>query len=167
MQDVLNDINNADGNTNPANKVTASLNATGNGIVLSDASTGSGVLSVTPLNASPAAQQLGIDQTASASSPGQITGTDNNPLQPQGLFSSLTQLREAPFEQRHGGITAAAGNLTNASRGHRGTGHRGPREQDVPSRQSAATERTDAAPAGALAAQRHRFRDRRDAAPAA
>lgn len=141
VQDVLNDINNADGNTNPANKVTASLNTTGNGISLSDASTGSGVLSVTPLNASSAAQQLGIAQTASASSPGQITGQDNNPLQPQGLFSSLTQLRDALLNNDTNGITAAAGHLTNAAgQITEAQGIVGAREQDVASRQSSATD---------------------------
>lgn len=140
VQDVLNAINNADGNTNPAGKVTASLNTTGNGISLSDASTGTGVLTVTPLNASTAAQQLGIAQTASASTPGKIAGTDENPLQPRGLFSALTQLRDALLNNDTSGITAAAANLTNAaSQITEAQGIVGAREQDVSSRQSAAT----------------------------
>ena len=59
VQDVLNSINNADGNTNPANKVTAALNTSGNGFSLTDASTGSGTLSVTELNASSAGAATG------------------------------------------------------------------------------------------------------------
>ncbi len=140
VQDVLNDINNAGGNTSPANKVTASLNTTGNGISLSDASTGSGKLAVTPLNASSAAGQLGIAQTATSSMPGQIPGTDNNPLQPEGLFSSLAQLRDAHLNNDTSGITAAAGNLTNAAAQiTEAQGIVGAREQDVSSRQSDAT----------------------------
>src|SRR5581483_4189106 len=90
IQDVLNDINNADGNTNPANHVTAGMNATGNGISLTDASTGPGALTVTSLNSSVAASQLGILKTASSASPGSIAGDDVNPLQPAGIFTTLT-----------------------------------------------------------------------------
>jgi len=141
VQDILNRINSADGNTTPANKVTASLNASGNGISLTDASTGSGVLTVTELNASSAAQQLGIDKTANSATPGQITGDDNNPLEPQGLFSSLTQLRDALLNNDTPGITASAGNLTkDASRVTQVQGIVGAREQDVAARKTAATD---------------------------
>ena len=79
VQDVLDRINNADGNTAAATHVTAALNPTGNGIQLSDASSGSGTLTVSPLNASEAAAQLGIYKTAPSATPSVITGDDNNP----------------------------------------------------------------------------------------
>ncbi len=108
VQDVLNRINSADGNTTPATQVTASLNPTGNGIQLSDASSGGGLLTVTAINASSAAAQLGLAKTAAGATPGLITGDDDNPVQPQGLFSSLAMLRDALLSNDTAGITRAA-----------------------------------------------------------
>jgi flagellar hook-associated protein 3 len=138
IQDVLNRINNADGNTNPLTRVTASLNPNGNGIQLSDASTGSATLTVTPLNSSSAAAQLGI--AGSAAAPGILTGTDTNPLQPQGLFSSLTMLRDALLNNDTAGIAQAASLLAkDGSRAIRTRGIVGAREQDVSGRKDDAT----------------------------
>jgi flagellin-like hook-associated protein FlgL len=138
IQDVLNRINNADGNTNPLTRVTASLNPTGNGIQLSDASTGSASLTVTPLNSSSAAAQLGI--AGSAAAPGVLSGTDTNPLQPQGLFSSLTMLRDALLNNDTAGIAQAAALLAkDGSRAIRTRGIVGAREQDVSGRKDDAT----------------------------
>jgi flagellar hook-associated protein 3 FlgL len=141
VQDVLNRINNADGNTAAATHVTASMNPTGNGIQLSDASSGSGALTVTAVNASEAASQLGIYKTAPSTTPGVITGDDNNPLQPQGTFSSLTMLRDALLRNDTQGIAQAASLLQkDASRATDAHGLVGAREQDVASRQTSATD---------------------------
>ena len=140
IQDVLNLINNADGNTAAGNKVTASLNTTGNGIELSDASSGSGALSVTQLNGSQAATQLGIAKTAPSATPGVIAGDDNNPLQPQGIFSTLSMLRDALLNNDTAGITQAGALLqTDNSRAINAGGVVGAREQDVSTRQSEAS----------------------------
>src|SRR5205823_2010185 len=69
VQDLLNRINGADGNTNPATRVVPTLNALGNGITLTDPTSGpppSGSLTVTALNSSSAAHQLGIDNASTA-----------------------------------------------------------------------------------------------------
>jgi flagellin-like hook-associated protein FlgL len=137
----LHDQVDADGNTNPANAVTASLNTTGNGIGLSDASVGSGTLTITGLNASQAADQLGIRKTASGSAPGVINGDDTNPLQPQGIFSTLTLLRDALLSNDTAGITQAATLLQkDGQRAIKAQGSIGAREQDVAGRKTAATD---------------------------
>jgi flagellar hook-associated protein 3 FlgL len=141
VQDVLDRINNADGNTAAATHVTAALNPTGNGIQLSDASSGSGTLTVSPLNASEAAAQLGINKTAPGATPGVITGDDNNPLQPQGIFSSLTMLRDALLSNDTQGISQAATLLQkDATRALDAHGLVGAREKDVTARKSALTD---------------------------
>ena len=108
VQDVIAKINSADGNTNPATQVTASLNTTGNGLELSDASVGAGTLTVSALNASAVPQQLGILKTAGSATPGVINGDDVNPLQPTGLFSSLALLRDSLLKNDNSGIMRAA-----------------------------------------------------------
>lgn len=65
--DVINEINAATGG-----KVTASLATTGSGIVLTDSAGGTGPLSVSALNNSNAASQLGLNVAASGNT---ITGT--------------------------------------------------------------------------------------------
>ncbi|HVS72428.1 MAG TPA: flagellar hook-associated protein FlgL [Phycisphaerae bacterium] len=137
IQDVLNAINNADGNTNPATKVTAALNATGNGISLTDASTGSGSLGVASTNGSSAAADLGLTGSTSAAT---LNGQDVNPISPTGLFSSLIMLRNALLNNDTAGIeragTLLAQNSTQITTAH---GVVGAREQDISSRQTAAT----------------------------
>jgi flagellin-like hook-associated protein FlgL len=135
VQDLLNRINTADGNTNPATQVTASLNSTGNGIQLSDASAGPGLLTVAALNASEAALQLGLLKTAPAGTPALITGDDQNPLQPQGLFSSLTLLRDSLLKNDNQGISQAATLLAkDGARVIKARGIVGAREKDVAGR---------------------------------
>ena len=137
VQDVLNAINNAAGNTSPGTKVTASLNPTGNGIQLSDASTGSGVLSVASVNNSQAAAQLGLPPSAAAGTPGVINGTDTNPVAATGVFSSLIALRNALLNNDTAGITAAGTALTAASQNViNAQGVVGARAQDVSNRQT-------------------------------
>jgi len=113
VQDVINAINSADGNSGSANPVVAQLNPTGNGIMLNDPSTGSGKLAVTALNSSTAAGDLGLAQTATASNPGVINGSDVNPIEPASLFSSLLALRNALASNDTAGINRAAAMLTN------------------------------------------------------
>jgi flagellar hook-associated protein 3 FlgL len=138
VQDVLNRINNADGNTDPVTQVSAALNAVGNGMQLSDASTGTGTLTVTALNGSQAAGQLGIARAAG--SPGIITGDDTNPLQPQGVFSSLSLLREALLRNDNAGIMQAAAMLAkDGTRAIRVRGIVGAREKDVSGRKDDVT----------------------------
>ncbi len=138
IQDVLNKINSADGNTG-ANKVTASLNTTGNGIKLVDASSGPGALTVADLNGSTAADALGIHKTAS-SPPGTINGDDVNPVEPQGLFSSLIALKNALLNNDSAGITQAGTLLqTDSTTVITATAMVGAREQDIATRKTTLT----------------------------
>src|SRR5262249_45646260 len=105
IQDVINKINNAAGNTGSPN-VVASLNPNGNGIQLVDNSVGSGALTVTELNGSQAAAQLGIFKTATSPA-NTITGDDVNPVVPAGLLTSLMKLRDALRNNDTAGITEA------------------------------------------------------------
>jgi flagellar hook-associated protein 3 FlgL len=137
VQDVLNRINNADGNTAAGTKVTASLNATGNGIALTDASSGPGTLTVTAVNASGAAADLGIAKTGAG---GVMQGEDVNPVQPAGVLSSLTLLQNALLGNDNAGIAQAAALLAkDSSRAVKARGIVGAREKDVSARKDEAT----------------------------
>jgi len=72
LQEVINLINSATGNT----AVTASYDREGNGILLTDSSGGTGNFSVTALNGSSAASDLGILKSVDADT---IEGDDLNP----------------------------------------------------------------------------------------
>jgi flagellar hook-associated protein 3 FlgL len=140
IQDVIDKINNADGNTGANPKVTASLNSTGNGIQLSDASTGTGALTVTDLNGSTAADSLGIAGTANSATKGTINGTDVNPVEPQGLFSSLILLRNALLKNDTAGITQAGTLLqANSNQVITATGAVGAQMSDISTRQDSIT----------------------------
>jgi flagellar hook-associated protein 3 FlgL len=99
--DVLNLINNDANNLNPATRVVASLNPSGNGIQLFDGNTtGTDTLSITNTFGSNAAVDLGLiprgQTTASGTSTAAgdtLTGADNNPLEVSGLFNSLLRLK--------------------------------------------------------------------------
>jgi flagellar hook-associated protein 3 FlgL len=108
VQAVLNQINAAAGG-----KFTAGFATTGNGIVLTDNTTGGGTLTVTPLNFSTAAADLGL--TASPASGGVITGKDVNGVSTPGIFSGLQKLRDALRSNDTSGITAAAEGLKSES----------------------------------------------------
>jgi flagellar hook-associated protein 3 len=136
VQDILTKINTADGNTGP-NAVTASLNPTGNGIHLADASAGPGTLTVTNLNGSLAASDLGILKTAPAATPDTITGDDVNAVEPKGLFASLIKLRNALLNNDTRGIQRAAESLEDdGQKVTTANGVIGAREQDVQARQT-------------------------------
>lgn len=72
LQEVINSINTATGNTN----VTASYDREGHALLLTDTSTGSNDLAVTILNSSSAASDLGILKSVAAST---LEGDDLNP----------------------------------------------------------------------------------------
>jgi flagellar hook-associated protein 3 FlgL len=138
VQDVLDRINNAVGNADPATKVTARLNATGNGIQLADASGGTGTLTVTAVNGSEAASDLGLAGTAGTD--GMIHGTDANTVQPSGVLSSLTMLQNALLSNDNAGIARAAELLAkDAARAIKARGLVGAREKDVAARKDDAT----------------------------
>jgi flagellar hook-associated protein 3 FlgL len=98
--DVIAAINTAGGGT-----VTAALAASGNGIVLADIAGGIGATTVTSINGSGAAEDLGLD-TASAG--GVVTGRDVAPVRASGVFAHLASLRDALQRGDQAGITAAA-----------------------------------------------------------
>jgi flagellin-like hook-associated protein FlgL len=93
---------------------------------------------VTALNGSGAAGQLGIAKAAAAA--GVINGDDVNPLQPQGVFSSLTLLRDSLLKNDNAGIAQAAALLAkDGARAIKARGLAGAREKDVSSRKDDVT----------------------------
>ena len=86
IQDVLDKINAAD-----PGHLTASLNAVGNGVSLTDDS-GAGTLTVADSELS---RRLGIAGSESTGAAGALVGTDVNPQQPSGALSILSQLEHA------------------------------------------------------------------------
>ena len=106
VQDVIDDINTADA----GGGVTASFATTGNGIVLTDSTGGGGTLSVTPINASPAAGELGLTNAAVGNV---INGGDVNALPARGIFSDLQALADGLKAGSVDQINAAAQGLQN------------------------------------------------------
>jgi flagellar hook-associated protein 3 FlgL len=104
VQDVINTINAA------AGYAMASFSTTGNGIVLADNTAGPNNFSVTSLNYSTAAADLGIQASTSSNT---ITGADVNPVEATGIFADLSQLQTALETNDTAGITAAATKLAN------------------------------------------------------
>jgi flagellar hook-associated protein 3 FlgL len=103
VQDVIDQINTAAGG-----KVTASFATTGNGIVLTDNTTGTGALSVASINSSTTAADLGLTTPANGNT---ITGKDVNPVGAPGLLGDLQKLSAALRSNDTDGITAAAQSL--------------------------------------------------------
>jgi flagellin-like hook-associated protein FlgL len=131
IQDVLSAINSAA--TTAGAGVTAGFATTGNGIVLTDTAGGPGTLALTALNFSNAAIDLGITAAASG---GVITGTDVDPVEPNGIFSHLAQLRDALRSNNQLAITeAAAGLKADYDRVVRTRGETGARVQEIEARQ--------------------------------
>jgi flagellar hook-associated protein 3 FlgL len=108
IQDVINDINSAAGTAGV--NVTAGFATTGNGITLTDGTTGSGTLTVQAINASQAAADLGLTTQASGNT---ITGSDVDGVQTEGVFTDLQALAQALQTGDQDGITAAATALQN------------------------------------------------------
>jgi flagellar hook-associated protein 3 FlgL len=130
IQDVINAINTADAGVG----VTASFATTGNGIILNDTTTGPAQLSVTSLNFSTAAKDLGLDQPAAGAT---LTGTDTNGIEVPGVFGNLQKLRTALESNDQAAITAAAEGLkSDYDRIVRVRGETGARVQELDSRQN-------------------------------
>jgi flagellar hook-associated protein 3 FlgL len=130
VQDVIAAINGASGGVG----VTASLAATGNGIVLTDTAGGPGTPAVTPLNFSDAAADLGL--TANPAAGNVITGADTDAVAAVGVFANLGKLRDALKNNDQAGITAAAEGLSaDYARSTRIRGETGARVQGLESRQ--------------------------------
>lgn len=131
VQDVINTINTA------AGYPMASFSTSGNGIVLSDNSVGGSTFSVTSLNGSTAASDLGITGSSGTST---ITGTDVNPIQATGIFADLQAFQTALEKNDTAGITAAAQNLANdATQMSAVQGAAGAQSQAMSARQTALT----------------------------
>ena len=129
VQDVINRINTAAGGAG----VTASFATTGNGITLTDTAGGAGTLTVTPMNFSTAAADLGLTAPATGNV---IQGTDVDPVEATGLFANLAKLRDALNANDQAGITAAAQGLQDDhDRVVRIRGTNGAAVQEVQSRQ--------------------------------
>ncbi len=99
--DILDRINNHPVNVGTAPPLVARLAQFGNGIELVDASAGPGTLTVTRLNSSLAAVDLGLvpagQESASSTSPGPpylLTGADVHLLEVDGFFTALARLIE-------------------------------------------------------------------------
>ena len=101
VQDAVDQINAATGT-----KVTASLATNGNGIVLTDHTTGGATLSVTGVNAATTADALGLSGGTVAA--GKLTGTDVNPVATPGLLTDLNDLRVALRNNDTSGIEQAS-----------------------------------------------------------
>jgi flagellin-like hook-associated protein FlgL len=130
IQDVINAINAADGGAG----VTASFATTGNGIVLTDTVGGAGQMAVTPVDGADTAADLGIAGIAPVGNV--ITGTDVAAPEVDGIFSTLSKLRDALHNNDQQAITAAGELLTNDhSRVVRLRGQTGARVQELEARQ--------------------------------
>ena len=105
VQDVIDAINAADG----GGGITASFASTGNGIVLTDTSGGSGPSSLAPVNFSPAARDLGLDQAWSGTT---LTGSDVNGVESAGVLGNLAKLIAALQTNDQAGITRASEGLS-------------------------------------------------------
>lgn len=129
-QDVISAINTASGGAG----VTASLAAAGNGFVLTDTAGGAGTLTLTPMNFSEAAQDLGL--LAAPAAGNVITGADVNLVSATGVFADLGALRDALRANDQQAITRAAEGLEeDFSRVARVRGETGARVQSLEARQ--------------------------------
>ena len=87
FQDVIDLINQRGGGA-----VTAGLNASGNGVTITDNTVGLDGFSITRLNVSPAIDWLGLDVAATQN---QLIGRDVNPIRVDGPFTGMLELRDA------------------------------------------------------------------------
>ncbi|MBC7783352.1 MAG: flagellar hook-associated protein FlgL [Burkholderiales bacterium] len=131
VQDVIDSINTA--STAAGAGVTASFAATGNGIVLTDASAGAGTMTVIASNFSQSAADLGLDKPVTG---GVMTGKDVHQVEAKGVFANLAKLQNAMLTGDQKSITAAAVALQeDYDRVVRIRGQVGAQVQDVEQRQ--------------------------------
>jgi flagellar hook-associated protein 3 FlgL len=132
VQDVLDAINNAAVTAGAG--VAAGFATSGNGITINDTAGGAGTLSLTGVNFSTAAKDLGLTAPAAG---GVISGTDVNPIEPGGIFSHIAALRDALRSGDQNAITDAASGLKDDyDRVVRIRGETGARVQEIENRQS-------------------------------
>jgi flagellar hook-associated protein 3 FlgL len=106
--DVI-DLVNA-GATDAGVSVTASFAGIGNGIVITDGTGGAGGLSVTSLNGSHAATDLGLAKTVMGEET-VLVGDDVNPTRTDGILSALVELEDALLRDDTNAIALAAERL--------------------------------------------------------
>jgi flagellar hook-associated protein 3 FlgL len=104
LQDAI-DLLNARG----GGAITVGLAAQGNGITITDNTTGSDPLRIERLNVSPTIDSLGLNVTANGPT---LTGTDVNPVKVDSSFTALLELREALAADDSRAITAAGQRLS-------------------------------------------------------
>lgn len=104
LGDVIDAINTAGGGN-----VTAALASDGNGLVLTDTTSGASDFSVGPAGSSTAATSLGLVQDAGSGST--ITAPDNAPIYTDSALSHLIALRDALLSNDVAGITLAGQQL--------------------------------------------------------
>jgi flagellar hook-associated protein 3 FlgL len=133
VADVISAINTA------AGTAMASFATTGNGIVLTDSTVGATTFKVEAINASHAAEDLGL--TAGPSVGGVITGDDVHPVSATGIFTNLARLRDALRNNDSTEITKAAQGLNDdLDRVIRMRGVTGARVQELESRENSITD---------------------------
>ncbi|MGD1278354.1 MAG: flagellar hook-associated protein FlgL [Tepidisphaeraceae bacterium] len=138
VQDVIDAINTADG----GGGVTASFSTTGNGIVLTDTTGGSGTLSVSALNNSTAAADLGLDSAPVANV---LTGKDVGSVQSTGIFSNLQALINGLNSNDQDEITTAGSGIqADISRVTQVRGQTGAVEQELSNRSDQITQENTA-----------------------
>jgi flagellin-like hook-associated protein FlgL len=103
LQDVL-DLFNARG----GGAITAALARQGNGITITDHTTGAGALRIERLNLSPAIDGLGLNVTATGDT---LTGADVNPVRVHSPFTTLLALRDGLADDDTQAISAAGQDL--------------------------------------------------------
>lgn len=110
VDDVLTAINDAATTAGVVvpGEFTAGLATTGNGLVLTDGTAGGTDLSVTALNGSFAARDLGLLGTTSSAT---LAGTDRATVAVDGVFSHLIALRDALLNNDTNGISFATSRL--------------------------------------------------------
>lgn len=117
--DVIDLVNQAAGDAGVA--ITARFAQTGNGIHLTDQTGGAGTLSVSGLNLSYAAGDLGLLQTVDPAA-NELLGEDVNPTRTDGIIGALVDLENALRADDTQGIAMAGGRLdelrTEATRMH-------------------------------------------------
>jgi len=114
LGDVIGLINN---NTDNNGKLTAQLDAYGNGIELVDNSGGTGTLTVANSGSS-AAIDLGLipeGESEVSSDTGTLSGRDVNETQTEGLFTALLNLKQALLDNNTTGISDAIGMLDSST----------------------------------------------------
>jgi flagellar hook-associated protein 3 FlgL len=103
LQDVLDRLNAASGGA-----ITASFVTTGNGLLITDNTTGGGTLQVAALNESTAATDLGLDVAATGN---QLVGRDVNPLRVDSPFTTLLELESGMQRDDRAALTLAGQRL--------------------------------------------------------